>query len=51
MSKDDDVTYQQALDEFNLGTLSSRRDRFCLKFAKNCVKHNKAKDLFPWNLD
>ena len=33
----------------NLETLSARRDILCLKFAKKCVKHPKAKDMFPLN--
>ena len=44
-------TYPQALDDLNLQTLSSRRETLCLKFAKKCIKHEKAKDLFPLNLD
>ena len=49
MSQNEKETDQQALDEFNLGTLSSRSDSFFLKFAKKCVIHNKAKDLFALN--
>ena len=44
-------SYQQALDDLNLQTLSGRRENLCLKFAKKCIKHEKAKDLFPLNLD
>ena len=44
-------TYPQALDDLNLQTLSSRRETLCLKFAKKCIKHEKAKHLFPLNLD
>ena len=29
--------------------LSERRQRLCLSFAKKCIKHEKAKILFPVN--
>ena len=44
-------TYEQALEDLDLQTLVDRRDSLCLKFAKRCVKHPKARDLFPLNLD
>ena len=47
--QDDYISYEQALQELNLETLSARRDKLCLNFAKKCVKHPKAKDMFPLN--
>ena len=51
MLQDDYVTYEQALEDLNLESLSDRRSSLCLKFAKRSVKHDKAKELFPFNLD
>ena len=44
-------TYEQALEDLNLEPLSTRREILCLRFAKKCAKHEKAKELFPPNLD
>lgn len=41
--------YQQALTLLNLETLKSRRTNLCLKFAKKCVKHPTATNMFPLN--
>ena len=32
-----------------LGKLSERREKMCIKFAKNCGKNELTKDLFPLN--
>ena len=40
-------TYKNALKELNLETLEKRREILCLKFAKNCLKNDKVKDMFP----
>ena len=45
--QDDYVSYDQALEDLNLESLSERRSSLCLKFAKRYVKHDKAKELFP----
>ena len=34
-------TYKNALDQVQLDTLYSRRERLCMKFARKCVKSNK----------
>ena len=39
--------YQEALEMLKLESLDNRRTRLCLKFAKNCLKHEKMKMLFP----
>ena len=45
------VSYEQALKDLNLDTLTARRDKLSLKFAKKCLKHEKTKDIFPLNPD
>ena len=39
--------YENALKVLNLETLDKRRETLCLKFAKNCLKNEKMKKLFP----
>ena len=39
--------YKKSLQELNLETLEKRRETLCLKFAKNCLKNEKLKDMFP----
>ena len=39
--------YEEALKILNLESLDQRRSRLCLKFAKNCLKNEKMKQLFP----
>lgn len=41
--------YSHALEVLSLETLSDRRDKLCLKFAKKCVSHPKAYSMFPMN--
>ena len=41
--------YDEALKYLNLEKLSERRQKLCLSFAKKCIKHEKAKQLFPLN--
>ena len=41
--------YDEALKYLNLEKLSERRQKLCLSFAKKCIKHEKAKILFPLN--
>ena len=41
--------YHDALTTLNLDSLSNRREKLCLKFAKNCLKHPIAKKMFPLN--
>ena len=42
-------TYEEALETVMLSKLSERREKVCLKFAKNCTKNDMTKDLFPLN--
>ena len=42
-------SYEQALAELELDTLSERRDKLCLKLAKNCLKYDQTKEMFPYN--
>ena len=44
------TSYPQALETLNLETLRDRRNSLCLKFAKKCLKHEKARHLFPLNI-
>ena len=39
--------YENALKILKLDTLNKRREMLCLKFAKNCLKNEKMKRLFP----
>ena len=41
--------YEQTLLKLNLQTLEQRRKYLCLKFAKDNIKIDKLKDLFPEN--
>ena len=47
--KDGYQTYDQALESLGLCKLSDRREKMCLRFAKNCSKNELTKDLFPLN--
>jgi hypothetical protein len=38
--------YKNGLKHLNLSTLDDRRESSCLKFAKNCLKNEKLKDIF-----
>ena len=42
-------SYKELLLKLNLEPLEVRRDLLSLKFAKDCIKFNKLKDLFPEN--
>ena len=41
--------YENALEKLKLVTLEERREQMCLKFAKQCLKLDKMKKLFPKN--
>ena len=45
--KDHYTTYEDALEVLNLQSLEKRREILCLRFAKNCLKNEKLKKLFP----
>ena len=40
-------SYEDALKTLKLDTLEKRREILCLKFAKNCLRNDKMKKLFP----
>ena len=40
---------KNALKVLKIDNLHERRKKICLKFAKNCLKNDKVKDLFPKN--
>ena len=42
-------SYKKSLHFLELDTLEERREQFCLKFAKRCLKNEKAKKMFPLN--
>ena len=42
-------TYKHGLNILNIDTLDKRREKLCLKFAKNCLKNEKVQNLFPLN--
>ena len=41
--------YDQALDELNLDSLKTRRNKQCQKFALKCLKNDKTNKFFPLN--
>ena len=41
------IDYEQSLQLTGLDTLSTRRDKLCLKFAKKCLKSTKFRHWFP----
>ena len=45
----DYISYEDALSETDLSTLSERRDALCLKFAVKSHKCSKTSDMFPLN--
>ena len=47
--QEDYLTYEDTLESLNLDTLRKRREKLCLSFAKKCVMHPKAKEMFPFN--
>ena len=41
------TTYKNGLEDLRLDTLEKRREMLSLRFAKNCLKHEKVKNMFP----
>ena len=41
--------YKKALNDLCIETLDERRESLCLKFAKRCIKNEKATNMFPLN--
>ena len=42
--------YEDALKFLDLDSLQERRRKQCLKFAKDCLRNEKMKQLFPLNV-
>ena len=40
-------SYKDGLKELKLETLKNRRELLCIRFAKNCLKNQKMKNMFP----
>ena len=49
--KENYLSYENALDQLKLKTLSERRAYLCKKFAQKSLNHTKSKDMFPLNED
>ena len=47
--RDSYESYSQALEQTELQTLAERREKLCLNFARNCLKNEKTKHIFPLN--
>ena len=41
------TSYKNGLKELKLQTLKNRREVLCIRFAKNCLKNEKMKHMFP----
>ena len=48
--KDNYTTYEEALRILNMDTLDKRRELLCMRFAKNCLRNEKMKRLFPLDI-
>ena len=49
--KDKYLSYDNAMSTLNLQTLSERRLMLCSRFAQNCLKHDKSKNMFPLDVN
>ena len=49
--KDQYISYDTARDSLNIETLEERRLMLCKRFATNCLKYEKTKNMFPLNTD
>ena len=47
--QNDYQSYRTSLEQTGLSTLSERRSKLCLGFAKKCLKHPEMKLMFPTN--
>ena len=43
-------SYKDGLKKLNIQTLNIRRKELCLRFAKNCLKNEKVRSMFPKHL-
>ena len=41
--------YSDGLKSLKLDSLKKRREKICLKFAKNCIQNDKVRNMFPRN--
>ena len=41
------TSYEEALNYLNMESLQERREKLCEKFALNCVRNKKMKNIFP----
>ena len=40
-------SYEEALKTIRIDSLEERRQKICLKFAQQCLKNDKLRDMFP----
>ena len=43
--------YEESLEEINVDTLKTRRDKLCLNFAESCIKDTKFCSWFPKGIE
>ena len=43
------ISYENALNVVRMDSLEMRRQNICLKFAKQCIKNEKLRNIFPRN--
>ena len=43
------INYKDGLKKLKLENLNTRREQLCLRFAKNCLRNDKVKGMFPKN--
>ena len=43
-------SYEEALKTIRIDSLAERRQKICLKFAQQCLRNEKMRDMFPRNL-
>ena len=43
-------SYEEALKTIRIDSLAERRQKICLKFAQQCLRNEKLRDMFPRNL-
>ena len=46
----DYTNYKNGLKKLNMERLTKRREKICLRFAKNCLKNEKVRNMFPKNV-
>ena len=47
--QDDYINYEDSLDKLGLDSLSVRREKLCIRFAKSSVQNPSTSDMFPLN--